>query len=153
MWLTNTGPESLASVLAEAPASIAEYSLIIAVDVDPSQLLQLSTIAWDRSIPFIASKSCGFYGSLRVQVKEMASMYSLSSSKSSRTDLDPVVETHPESLIDLRIHNPFPELIQFAKTFDYAQMDSAEHGHVPAVVILVKALEEWRAAVSMIYHC
>jgi amyloid beta precursor protein binding protein 1 len=58
------------------------------------------------------------------------------------------VETHPESLIDLRVHSPFPALIDYAKTFEYSTMDNAEHGHVPAVVILVKALEEWRAAVS-----
>ena len=58
-----------------------------------------------------------------------------------------VVETHPESLIDLRIHSPFPSLIEYANTFDYAAMDSEQHGHIPAVVILVKALEEWRAAV------
>lgn len=60
-----------------------------------------------------------------------------------------VVETHPESLIDLRIHTPFPELVEYARTFDYATMDSKDHGHVPAVVILVKAFEEWRAAVSI----
>lgn len=58
-----------------------------------------------------------------------------------------VVETHPESLIDLRVHHPFPELIDYAASFDYSKMDSEQHGHVPAVVILVKALVDWRAAV------
>lgn len=60
-----------------------------------------------------------------------------------------VVETHPESLIDLRVHAPFPELIEYAATFDYSKMDSAEHSHVPAVVILVKAIQAWRQSVGL----
>lgn len=59
-----------------------------------------------------------------------------------------VVETHPESLIDLRVHAPFPELLVFSESFDYEKMDSMEHGHIPAVIILVKALEAWKLSVS-----
>lgn len=62
--------------------------------------------------------------------------------------LQTVVETHPESLIDLRIHSPFPALVDYANSFNFEAMDSEQHGHIPAVVILVRALEEWRAAVS-----
>jgi hypothetical protein len=58
-----------------------------------------------------------------------------------------VVETHPESLIDLRVHAPFPALLAFAESFDYEKMDSMEHGHIPAVIILVKALEAWKSTV------
>jgi len=61
-----------------------------------------------------------------------------------------VVETHPESLIDLRVHAPFPALVEYAKSFDFAAMNSQQHGHVPAVVILVQALESWRASVSRV---
>ena len=58
-----------------------------------------------------------------------------------------MVETHPESLIDLRLNSPFDELVEYANTFEYASMDSATHGHVPAVVILIKALQEWKSTV------
>lgn len=58
-----------------------------------------------------------------------------------------VVETHPESIVDLRLSHPFPALVAHAATYNYATMDSEQHTHVPAVVILVKALEEWKAAV------
>lgn len=58
-----------------------------------------------------------------------------------------VVETHPESLIDLRLNSPFDELVEYANTFNYASMDSATHGHVPAVIILIKALQEWKSTV------
>lgn len=64
-----------------------------------------------------------------------------------------VVETHPESLIDLRVHSPFTELVQYAATFDYSKMDSAEHSHVPAVVILIKAVQSWRDTVSSLASC
>jgi amyloid beta precursor protein binding protein 1 len=63
--------QDLADVLAKDPASLAAYSLIIAVDVNPNSILQLADIAWDNEIPFIKARSCGFYGLLRVQVKEL----------------------------------------------------------------------------------
>ncbi|KDE08124.1 hypothetical protein MVLG_01605 [Microbotryum lychnidis-dioicae p1A1 Lamole] len=119
--------QDLSSVLSTSPEALEKYSLIIAVDVNPTDLLQLSDLAWKYHIPLIKVRSCGFYGSLTTQINEL-----------------PIVETHPESLIDLRVHHPFPELIEYANTFNYDRMDSAEFGHVPAVVILVKALQEWR---------
>ncbi|GAA5927911.1 hypothetical protein JCM1841_005047, partial [Sporobolomyces salmonicolor] len=121
--------QSLADLLSSSPTSIGSYSLIIAVDVPPAELLQLADEAWKQGVPLVKVQSCGFYGALRVQVEEL-----------------PIVETHPESLIDLRVHSPFPSLVAYAHSFDYATMDTAEHGHVPAVVILVKALEAWKAA-------
>ncbi|KAL8280567.1 hypothetical protein RQP46_006890 [Phenoliferia psychrophenolica] len=121
--------KDLAEVLEQSPETLAQYSLIIAVDVNPTLLPKLADVAWDHAIPLIKVRSCGFYGSLRTQIKELT-----------------IVETHPESLIDLRIHSPFASLIEYANSFDYATMDSEQHGHIPAVVILVKALEEWRAS-------
>ncbi|KAI5478648.1 amyloid beta precursor protein binding protein 1 [Pseudohyphozyma bogoriensis] len=120
--------KDLAQVLSETPDLLTQYTLIIAVEVPPAEMRRVGEIAWESGIPLIKVRSCGFYASLRVQVKEIT-----------------LVETHPESLIDLRLHTPFPALIEYASTFDYSTMDSAAHGHVPAVVILIKALEEWRA--------
>lgn len=143
--------QDLAQVL-QAPETLAQYSLIIAVDVNPNLLLPLADVAWEHSIPLIKVRSCGFYGSLRSQIKELTSACPTSDLDKKWRNADDrftVVETHPESLIDLRIHSPFPSLIEFANTFDYATMDSEQHGHIPAVVILVKALEEWRATVSL----
>ncbi|KAM0786806.1 hypothetical protein ACM66B_002238 [Microbotryomycetes sp. NB124-2] len=110
-----------------SPESVLNYTLIIAVDAEPASLLKISDYAWQHDIPLIKVRSCGFYGSLRTQVGEF-----------------PIVETHPESLIDLRIHSPFPELVEYANSIDYAKMDSAEFSHVPAVIVLVKAMEAWK---------
>ncbi|GAA6023412.1 hypothetical protein JCM11491_006463 [Sporobolomyces phaffii] len=122
---------SLSEFLASSPNRLEPYTLILAVDVaPPSELAELTSRAWQAGIPLIKVESYGFYGGLSTQIEEIC-----------------LVETHPESLIDLRLNAPFPELIEFAKNeFDYSTMDSAQHSHVPAVVILVKALEEWKAS-------
>lgn len=59
-----------------------------------------------------------------------------------------VIETHPESLTDLRLDCPFPALHDFAASFDLDSLDSLDHGHVPFVVVLLKYLDQWRTEVS-----
>ena len=88
--------------------------------------------AWQLGIPLISVETFGFYGSVSTQIEEIC-----------------LVETHPESLIDLRLNQPFKELIEFSTEFDYDKLDSAGLSHVPAVVILVKALEEWKSTVKL----
>ena len=56
------------------------------------------------------------------------------------------METHPDSLVDLRLDAPFPQLLDYALSLDVDAMDSADHGHLPAVVIVLRALEEYKAA-------
>ncbi|BGP27169.1 NEDD8-activating enzyme E1 regulatory subunit [Rhodotorula toruloides] len=113
-------------------SDLSPYSLILAVDVaSPSELLSLADAAWAQDIPLIKVETCGFYGTLRTQVKELT-----------------IVETHPESIVDLRLSHPFPALVEHANSYDYPSMDTEQHGHVPAVIVLIKALEEWKASHS-----
>ncbi len=65
--------QSLATVVSDSAETLAEFSLIIAVDVDPNHLLTLSDLAWEHEIPLIKVKSCGFFGSVRTQLNELAS--------------------------------------------------------------------------------
>lgn len=58
-----------------------------------------------------------------------------------------VVETHPESLVDLRLDAPFPALSDYVKSFDFAALNSHDHGHVPAVVIIIHFLERFKSEV------
>ncbi|GAA6059205.1 hypothetical protein JCM10212_006598 [Sporobolomyces blumeae] len=120
---------SLATWLDSSRTVLAPYSLVLAVDVGPRDLATLCDRAWDAGVPLIQVESCGFFGTLTTQVEEVC-----------------IVETHPESLIDLRLSSPFPALVEYSYSpaFDYALMDSKAHGHVPAVVILIKGLEEWK---------
>lgn len=56
------------------------------------------------------------------------------------------METHPDSLIDLRLFNPWPELLQFAEetTRDMDTMDEHQHGHIPSLALLLHYLEKWK---------
>lgn len=69
------GDQDLSTVLSTSPEQLATYSLIIAVNVEPTHLLPLSDIAWNNQIPFLKVRTVGFYGYLRVQVNEIASEF------------------------------------------------------------------------------
>jgi hypothetical protein len=60
-----------------------------------------------------------------------------------------VIETHPENTSDLRLDVPFPPLLEYITKFDFDKMDSAEHGHVPFVVVLQHYLQVWKASVRL----
>lgn len=62
--------------------------------------------------------------------------------------LDLVIESHSENTPSLRIDKPFPSLLQHAMSLDFANMDPTDHGHIPYVVILVRAMEDWKSSVS-----
>ncbi|GAA6042459.1 hypothetical protein JCM8097_008468 [Rhodosporidiobolus ruineniae] len=129
---TVSGTPLTAPVSSLTEEQVGSHTLVIAVDVeDPAEAGRIAEMCWKRGVPYMRVQSVGFFGTLRTQVEELC-----------------IVETHPSSLVDLRIHAPFPALLAFATSpeFDYAQLDSEKHGHVPAVVILVKALEEWKAS-------
>ena len=59
-----------------------------------------------------------------------------------------VIESHSENLPSLRIDKPFPGLLQHAMSLDFANMDPTDHSHIPYVVILVRAMEEWKSSVG-----
>ncbi|GAA5895368.1 hypothetical protein JCM6882_006233 [Rhodosporidiobolus microsporus] len=125
-----SGTPLVADVSTLTAEQVAEFSLVVLVDVEPPrEAARVAELAWERGVPLIKVVTAGFFGLIRTQVEELC-----------------FAETHPESLVDLRVHAPFPALLEYANSFVYDQLDNAQHGHVPAVVILVKALEEWKAA-------
>ncbi|KAL8454568.1 hypothetical protein Emed_000289 [Eimeria media] len=76
-----------------------------------------------RQIPIVSIGSVGFFGWVRLWAGEYC-----------------LVNTKPENpQVDLRLANPFPELLKFAWSFDIESMDDEQHGHVPFVVILIQA--------------
>ena len=60
---------------------------------------------------------------------------------------DTVIESHTETSPSMRIDKPFPALLEAARALDFDSMDTTDHGHIPYVYILVRALEDWKAAV------
>lgn len=76
--------------------------------------------------------SVGFYSCFSVQL----------------LDAFPIVDTHPpkDALIDLRLVNPWPELLQATeKIADIDSMSDYDHGHVPYILILLHYLHQWKA--------
>ena len=49
-------------------------------------------------------------------------------------------------LQDLRLNNPFEELVTYCKSFDMPTLPLEEHSHIPYVVPLLQAAEKWREA-------
>jgi amyloid beta precursor protein binding protein 1 len=64
-----------------------------------------------------------------------------------------MVESKPDSfVVDLRIHEPFPELRKYADSIDLSTATQMAHKHIPYVVLLIKALDAWRNTVSNDWH-
>lgn len=58
-----------------------------------------------------------------------------------------VVETHPDSIVDLRLDCPFPSLREYIDSWNLeaGSIDSMSLAHCPYVVILFKALEQFKS--------
>lgn len=60
-----------------------------------------------------------------------------------------VIDSHTETAPPLRIDKPFKELYDYAMSIDFESLDDMEHGHIPYVVILVRAMNNWKAKVCV----
>jgi amyloid beta precursor protein binding protein 1 len=60
-----------------------------------------------------------------------------------------VIETHSDERGSLRIDRPWPELAAWADGLDFSKMDTTDHSHIPYVVLLVRALADWKKAVCV----
>eukprot|EP00554_Chaetoceros_debilis_P013136 CAMPEP_0194126646 /NCGR_PEP_ID=MMETSP0150-20130528/60100_1 /TAXON_ID=122233 /ORGANISM="Chaetoceros debilis, Strain MM31A-1" /LENGTH=634 /DNA_ID=CAMNT_0038820519 /DNA_START=44 /DNA_END=1948 /DNA_ORIENTATION=- len=132
------------------------HLLVICADLPPSIVKNISSICWNgiggtgdggvlSSSPspcsLVIVKSYGLIGSVRVQ-----------------TPYHPIVESKPDNTVpDLRLaqiststseNGYFAGLKQVAEEVDLDKLDSQQHGHVPYVIILLKAVEQWRGNVN-----
>eukprot|EP00741_Cyanophora_paradoxa_P004415 tig00000802_g4285.t1 len=116
-------------LIAENPSIFDGFTFVIATQLPEAPLLALATHLYPRNIPLLAARSYGMLGYIRLVVPEHR-----------------VVESRPEVVIeDLRVTSPFPGLVEYAKRFDLAGLDSRQHSHVPYIVILMKLLDKWKA--------
>ncbi|WFD29787.1 hypothetical protein MSPP1_000800 [Malassezia sp. CBS 17886] len=107
----------------------ATFSLIVCVRQPRTVEEALCELGWrsEPPIPVFCVRSSGFHGVVSVCMREMG-----------------IVETHPDSVVDLRLTRPFPELDAFARSFDLHTDDAMARGHIPYVVVLLRALHDWR---------
>ncbi|GHJ85507.1 hypothetical protein NliqN6_1909 [Naganishia liquefaciens] len=124
-------------LLKEEPEFFLSFTMILSVNSPPDFDLALSDLLWSASsnesmnpdIPLIVVRNSGFIGKLRLQYRQHC-----------------IVDTHAESAFTLRLDRPFQALSDYAKNLDMESMDSMEHSHVPYAVLLVRALERFKAA-------
>ncbi|MCJ1283274.1 hypothetical protein MMC26_002602 [Xylographa opegraphella] len=115
--------------------NLRKYTLIlITAPTSLSTVLKtVASYAWDASIPLLYIHSNGFYSQFSLQLPLEF----------------PIVDTHPDpvSTQDLRLLNPWPELLNFmhTKTHNIMEMSDHEHGHIPYLLVLFYFLDEWKA--------
>lgn len=96
-----------------------------------STLVPLTQEAKQLGIPVLYLHSVGFFSTFSVQLPAEF----------------PIVETHPdpESTQDLRLLNPWPELVAAAAGLNNLDtLDDHQHGHVPYLLLLLHFLEQWK---------
>lgn len=105
--------------------------IIISGPIRRSTLAPLCWQAKQLGIPVLYLHSVGFFSTFSVQLPAEF----------------PIVETHPdpESTQDLRLLNPWPELVAAASKLEALDtLDDHQHGHVPYILLLLHFLEQWK---------
>jgi amyloid beta precursor protein binding protein 1 len=101
-------------IITANPAFLSDYSLVVVCEIVESDLLKLAKSCRDFGIPIVYARSYGMFGYLRVDMEELC-----------------IIESHPESFLDLRLDKPWHELEEFAGSFDLACEDSHYLTHIP----------------------
>ncbi|GBE84542.1 hypothetical protein SCP_0605210 [Sparassis crispa] len=110
---------------------VRNFSLVITHNLPNDTLDTLSRLLWDDPTgpQLIAVRSAGFLAEFYIQFREHC-----------------VSQPHTdETAPSLRITRPFPALLQWARDLDLSALDPTTHAHIPFVVILVHAVDAWRA--------
>ncbi|KAH9883846.1 hypothetical protein F4778DRAFT_774956 [Xylariomycetidae sp. FL2044] len=129
-WYPKTaGTSDLRSFLDSSPT----FTLIMYTNpIKKEDLDIVEAYAQQHKTPVISIHSAGFYSYFRISLPGTF----------------PVVDTHPEvaKTTDLRLLNPWPELVEFSRsmTENIDSLEDHEHGHVPYVALLLHYLEQWR---------
>ncbi|KAG2142940.1 hypothetical protein DEU56DRAFT_884437 [Suillus clintonianus] len=120
---------TLESILESHPEFITSFTIVIAHNLDHTLLNKLSALLWKdaKYPPLMVVRSAGFLADFYIQFHEHT-----------------IIESHSETSPSLRIDKPFPALREHALSLEFDKMDPTEHGHIPYVVILVRALEDWK---------
>ncbi|KAL1220435.1 NEDD8-activating enzyme E1 regulatory subunit AXL [Cardamine amara subsp. amara] len=127
--------ESPETLISTDPSFFSQFTLVMATQLVEDSMVKLDRICREANVILVIARSYGLTGFVRISVKEHV-----------------VIESKPDhSLDDLRLNNTWPELKSYVETIDLNVPDPNDlnvpdpiaHKHIPYVVILVKAAEEW----------
>ncbi|KAI1977585.1 hypothetical protein LOZ55_003362 [Ophidiomyces ophidiicola] len=131
--------QPISQILSSEKQFLMSYRLVIVTGPMRRSTLQIISEQTNAlSIPLIYAHSVGFYCSVSIQLPS----------------LFPIVETHPdpESTQDLRLTNPWPELLAATKRLGNLEtLDDHQHGHIPYLLLLLHYLERWKEGHNGIY--
>ncbi|KAL5217863.1 hypothetical protein ABZP36_018547 [Zizania latifolia] len=112
--------ESPVSLIDTNPSFFSQFTVVVATQLPEGSLLKLDGICRKANIVLVAARSYGLTGLVRVNLKEHN-----------------VIESKPDHFLDdLRLHNPWAELKEFAKSIDINDKDPVVHKHTPYIVML-----------------
>jgi amyloid beta precursor protein binding protein 1 len=103
------------------------FTTVVLSNPSTALLTAVSLACWEQSTPLLVLRTMGLLGYMRLQLREQH------------------VTASAGALYDLRIFNPFPGLHDYCSGFNLPELSSAEHGHVPYIVILYQAMQQWKA--------
>ncbi|SAM84809.1 uncharacterized protein UBRO_20850 [Ustilago bromivora] len=106
--------QNLAALLQTNPGFFSGFTLVISVNLSRSFDLSLFEALWalqvpSPQVPLLRVRSAGMLAEMQISFKELGK-----------------IETHPDSIVDLRITQPFPGLLDLAQQFDLNVIGSAQ---------------------------
>eukprot|EP00879_Flechtneria_rotunda_P018141 GHRR01019026.1.p1 GENE.GHRR01019026.1~~GHRR01019026.1.p1 ORF type:complete len:381 (+),score=78.31 GHRR01019026.1:1545-2687(+) len=122
-------PEEL---LDNNPDFLDSFDLVIATQMREQQLLKLDGLCRSKGVKLLIVRSYGLMGYMRASLPEHN-----------------IIASKPDSQVDdLRLTCPWPALLEWCTSFDLQRVDNHIHQHLPYVVLLLVALQAWRASLG-----
>ena len=118
---------TLERLLDSAISKGSPFTMVIAAQLPRPCLSRLDTLCRRRGLPLVSIHSLGLIGTVRASLAEHC-----------------VIDSRPEAgLADLRLHDPWTELRDWALSLDVAAFDNATASHLPWAALLVRSLAKF----------
>lgn len=119
----------LVNILQQSRYDWTRFSVVVLTCLSKhSTLLDLNEVKRQRGAnfpPVLSAFVSGFYGYMNLVLSETHF----------------ILRAHPESKkYDLRLQNPWPELVNYVNTFDLSRVDLATFSGIPYIVLLIKCV-------------
>ena len=101
-----------------------QFNIIVCTNQKHSEVLQLTEMT---EYPVIEVCINGYLGYVKAYYKSFV-----------------IFDNGSEKVMDLRIQEPFPKLIELYNSIDWKNISKEDHSHLPFPLILLRAMNEWK---------